>query len=89
MSTADFDATQVDPTTVVLEGMTVKVVGRRNKLLAHIEDANNDGIVDLVVQVEDIDGTFQEGDTIATLTGELFDGTPIQGTDSICIMPSN
>ena len=27
------------------------------------------------------------GHAEATLTGELIDGTPIEGTDSICIVP--
>lgn len=85
-SSADFDATQVDPSTVFLDGQGVRVVGKGNTQ-AHIEDVNGDGLVDLVVQIEDTDGTYEEGDTIATLTGETFDGTQVQGTDTICIVP--
>jgi hypothetical protein len=39
------------------------------------------------IQVEDQDGVFSEGSSIATITGDLFDGTPFQGTDEICIVP--
>ena len=85
-----FDATQVDPKTVQLEGLAVRVVGKSDKLQAHIEDVNNDGCDDLVVQIVDQDGAFEAGDTEAVLTGNLYDvygGTAIEGTDTICIVP--
>lgn len=87
---ANFDATKVDDSTVKLEGLAVKAVGKKGNLLSHIEDVNADGLSDLVVQIQDQDNTFQEGTTTATLTGKLkaeFGGTPIEGTDSICIVP--
>jgi hypothetical protein len=86
LSRDDFDATQVDPVTVFLDGNNVRVVGKGNTQ-AHIEDANGDMLDDLVVQIEDIDSTYMEGDTTAVLTGETYDGTPIEGSDSICIVP--
>lgn len=87
LGSASFDVTGVDPATVGLEGLPVKVVGTSNKLLAGIEDTNSDGFADLVVKIEDLDGVFSTGDTTATLTGALFDGTGIVGTDTICIVP--
>lgn len=66
-----FDASTVDALTVTLDGMNVRVRGR----------SGNAGSLD------DVDGTYEEGDTIATLTGETFDGMPITGTDAICIVP--
>jgi hypothetical protein len=51
------------------------------------QDVNGDGYEDLVVQIEDTDGTFMEGVTTATVTGNLFSGRPIEGTDSICLVP--
>ena len=83
---ADFDATQVDPATISLDGQGVGIVGK-GKTQAHIEDVNNDGLDDLMMQIEDVDGTYELGDTIATLTGETFAGIQIVGTDSICIRP--
>ena len=82
-----FDATQVDPATVELESLAVRVVGKSDKLQAHIEDVNNDDCDDLVVQIEDQDGVFENGETEATITGNLYDGTAIEGTDTICIVP--
>jgi hypothetical protein len=88
LGNADFDVNDIDPTTVQLEGLTVKVVGKKTeKLLAHIEDVNGDGIADLVVQIQDEDGTFASGHGTANVTGTLWDGTPFLGTDSICIVP--
>jgi hypothetical protein len=85
LSSADFDATLVDPTSVSLNGQGVRIVGRGNTQ-AHAEDVNGDGLDDLVVQIEDVDGTYVEGDTTAELTG-LYNGIPIWGTDTICIVP--
>ena len=79
-----FDVTEVDPTTVTLDNQTVKTKGNGDAQ-ASIEDVNDDGFDDLVIKIMDADGTYAEGEGTATLTGELFDGTPIEGSDSICI----
>ncbi|MEJ2183242.1 MAG: PKD domain-containing protein [Nitrospirota bacterium] len=87
LGSADFDVNNIDPSTVQLEGLAVKAVGKGNKLLSHIEDVNGDGFDDLVIQIQDTDGSFTSGSGTAVLTGNLYDGTAIQGTDSICIVP--
>jgi hypothetical protein len=90
LGTADFDVTTIDPSTVKLASLAVRAVGKKGNLQAHIEDVNEDGFDDLVVQIEDVDGAFTNGNGTATLTGNLkaeFGGTPIQGTDEICIVP--
>ncbi len=88
LSTDDFDANTVDPSTVTLEGLAVKAVGKGSKLLASVEDVNNDGLDDLVAKIEDVDGTFTAGSGTAQLTGNLFEahgGTQVQGEDFICV----
>lgn len=87
LGSASFDVTQIDPATVSLDSLAVKAVGKSNKLLAHIEDVNSDGFDDLVLQIQDGDGAFLGGSGTATVTGNLFDGTAIEGTDSLCIVP--
>ena len=84
---ADFDVRGIDPETVSLAALPVKAVGMNNKLLSHIGDMNTDGFDDLVVQIEDQDGLFAPGESTAILTGNLFDGTAIEGADSICVVP--
>ena len=79
-----FDVTLVNPTTLTLDSQTVKTKGNGDAQ-ANIEDVNDDGFDDLVVKIIDDDGTYVEGIGTATLTGELFDQAPIEGSDSICI----
>ena len=79
LGSSSFDVTTVDAETVELEGPPVRVVGKSNKLVASIEDVNSDGFNDLVVRIEDEDGVFSLGETIATLTGALLEGT-LRGT---------
>jgi hypothetical protein len=77
----------VDPETLLLQGLAVKVVGKKSKYLAHTEDINGDAYLDLVVQFEDSDGWIDPGDAQAKLTGELYDGTLIEGKDTLCVVP--
>jgi len=88
LSSDDFDATNVDPDTVELAGAGVDVRGKSNKYMAHEEDVNGDGLVDLVVQVatENLNpDSFQNG--YAVLTGSTYDGQEIEGSDEITIVP--
>jgi hypothetical protein len=87
LGSADFDVTLIDPSTIALEGLAIKAVGKASKLLAHIEDVNGDGFDDLVVQIQDEDGAFTNGSGTATVSGNLYDGTLFAGSDSICIVP--
>jgi hypothetical protein len=87
LSSGNFDATQVEPTSVDLAGAGVAIRGK-GKALAHEEDANGDSLTDLVVQVEteNLDpGQFQDG--YAVLTGETYGGDLIEGSDEITIVP--
>jgi len=55
--------------------------------MAHEEDVNDEGWLDLVMQVEteNLDPEcFQEDN--ALLIGETYDGRPIQGRDEITIV---
>jgi hypothetical protein len=87
LGSATLDVAQIDPATVQLEGLAVKAVGKERRLLAHVQDVNGDGFLDLVVQVQDADGAFWSGSGPAVLTARLYDGTPLEGSDHICIVP--
>lgn len=82
----DFDASGIDPSSVALAGQFVRVVGNGREL-AHLEDVNDDGIEDLVVQIDDSEAVYGAGAGSATLTGETFDGVRIIGADEICVVP--
>ncbi len=88
LSSEEFDATTVDPETVTLAGSGVAVRGKGNKFMAHEDDVNGDGLVDLVVQVETENfdpSSFQDGSAI--LTGTTYEGKSIEGSDEINIVP--
>ena len=62
--------------------------GKGNRLMARLEDVNNDQLLDLVLQVvtENLDPEkFQDG--MAILTGKTFDHRNIKGKDWITIVP--
>ena len=86
LSSATFDATRVDPTTVTLASAPVKLKGKGTPM-ASVEDVNRDGLPDLVVHVSTDALQLSATDTEAVLEGKTFDGTAIRGTDSIRVVP--
>jgi hypothetical protein len=89
LSTADFDALTVDPTSVSLAGASVKLVGKSDKYLCHQEDVNIDGLIDLVCQVYTAQFMVDEGETTAILEAKTLDGTSLRGEDFIRVVPDN
>jgi DNA-binding beta-propeller fold protein YncE len=89
LSSDTFDATTVDPETVSLAGARVKMVGKSGKYLCHDEDVNEDGLLDLICQVQTIENFIVTGESVAVLEAETFDGTPIRGDDTVRIVPDN
>jgi hypothetical protein len=89
LSSEQFDANSVDPDTVELAGADVEVRGKSNRFMAHQEDVDGDGLLDLVVQVAtaNLDPTSLQ-DGYAVLTGKTFDGQDIEGQDEITIVPA-
>jgi hypothetical protein len=80
------DVFEVDPNSLSFGGGTVRVRGS-DRPLCGTEDTNLDGFDDLVCQFEDDPTFWSEGVSRADLLGELYDGTVITGSDSICIVP--
>jgi hypothetical protein len=82
-----FDVSNVDNTSLTLDGFAVRMRGNKGPL-CNFEDSNGDGVTDLVCLFEDsTPDNWTEGTSTATLVGELMNGMPIVGTDSICIVP--
>ena len=86
LSTRTFDAATVDPTSVTLANATVKLKGN-GTTISSLTDVNGDGLLDLVVHIDTTALQLTGGSVTATVNGELFDGTPIEGTDSVNIVP--
>lgn len=85
---AELDVRQVDPGSVELLVPIVGARGRADPSTARYEYVNLDAYEDLVLRIALEYGSFRTRSGTATLTGNLFDGTAIKGTDtvSICIV---
>lgn len=85
LTTETFDATTVDPMTVCFGD--AEEPGERDCTEAHgvghLEDVDGDGDIDQLFHFETAQTGIDPGDTQACLTGETFDGTPVEACDSI------
>lgn len=89
LSTAEFDATTIDPETVTLADARVKVKGKGNRYNYSHEDINGDGILDLLVHIDTQALALTKGDTSAVLKGFTYASygeNPIMGSDSVRIV---
>ena len=87
-STAEFDATTIDPDTARLADVEIRTVGKSGRLLAHEEDVDGDGYVDLVMQFPTVDLAleFEVTDTEALFKAKIFDiegGEDVEGSDAV------
>lgn len=91
LGSAEFDVSQVDVDTLRFAGLEVRVKPSGVPQCS-TDDVTGpagvpDGYNDLVCQFVDDPELWVPGDDIATLTGNLEDGTPIAGSDEITVVP--
>lgn len=82
-----FDVYGIDVSTLTRGGAGLATRGKALKLACSYEDVNGDGFTDLMTFFEVQSLELNEGTTQLTLTGYLLDGTLIEGTDSVRIVP--
>jgi Concanavalin A-like lectin/glucanases superfamily len=89
LSTADFDATQVDVRTVTLGDWTLG--GRVAPVHFAVEDVDGDGRLDLILHFRTQElvaaGALDANSTELILSGTLLDGSEFFGTDVVRIVP--
>jgi hypothetical protein len=84
LSDGQFDARNVDPTTVVFgPARALEAHGR-----GHWEDVNGDGLIDLMLHFRCGETGIKDGDTTVMLYGWLNTGEPIAGSDGIVAIGS-
>ena len=85
LTTSIFDAATVDADTVRFGTNGAQEIhkDKNNKAKRHIEDADKDGDLDLVLHFKFADTGIQCGDIKAILTGKTNDNFDIAGSDSI------
>ena len=86
LSTDTFDAATIDPLTVTLADSAVHIKGKSGNA-GSLSDVDADGDLDLVVQIYTQELHLSEDAVEAVLEGNTFDGTLIQGSDSVRIVP--
>jgi len=82
----NFDVTEVDQSSLTLAEAAARVRGKSGKI-GSFEDVDGDTDLDLVVHFPTSELELTEQDTEAVLEGQTIDGTPIQGSDTIMLVP--
>jgi hypothetical protein len=59
---------------------------RGNRALCSVSSVNGDGFDDLVCNFENAASNWVAGQSSVTVTGQLADGTPFEGTDRVCVV---
>ena len=86
LSSNAFDATTVDPATVLLEGAPARPRGRGTPMVS-VKDVNGDGLYDLLVHIDAAALELTATDVIAELTARTFAGRVVFGFDTIRVVP--
>lgn len=79
LTSSEFNASQVNPSTIVFAGAT--------PVKWSVSDVNKDGAKDLLLHFSTQELDLVDGDTEATLTGWTMDRIPISGKDSVRTVP--
>lgn len=93
LGSGSFDVKTINASTININGVGLATRGSKKapKLAYSYEDVNGDGVLDMVVffrvQALRTGGALGPSTTKLTLTGALYGGTPISGTDSVRIVP--
>ncbi len=84
LTTDSFDATTVNHASVTFEGTSEKHVNKKNgEPRRHEADVDEDGDLDLEFHFRLGETQLTCDSVVGTLTGETYDGIPIEGSDNV------
>jgi hypothetical protein len=83
LTTDDFDALDVDVTTLRFGPLGDEVAIPAHDPACHVEDVDGDGDLDLVCHFPTQDTDFLTDDDLGCVTGATFDGTPVSACDVV------
>ena len=89
LSTEDFDATTVDPSTVELKDARNGDNGAATPVRWAVEDVYGDGLPDLVLKFRKQELPFTSDTTLAALIAVTYGGKTIIGFDTVRITPGS
>ena len=87
MGTEDLDVAMINPLSLSLSGLQVRMRGN-NSAQCNFVYSNEDPYLDLMCHFEDDADNWAPVEGVATLTGELEDGTDIMAADLVCEVPT-
>jgi hypothetical protein len=80
----EFDVAEIDLTTLAFGPGGAQPAHRSG---GHFDDANADGIIDLISHFNVRDVSLDVGDELVCATGNTFDGLAFEGCDAIRTLP--
>ena len=86
LTTNTFDAASVDPSTVTLTNAIGRIKGKSGNV-GSLTDVDDGRDLEFVVHILTEQLALTEDDVEAVLRGSTFDGRPIQGSDSVSVVP--
>ncbi len=86
LGSAQFDASTVDPATILLAGAPV-ALKRDGSRQVSLEDVNSDGFPDLVAHIDNPSLQLEEDADEAELTASTFGGEAVSGSHPVRIVP--
>jgi len=86
LGSPELDVANIDQGSLVLGGLNVRIRGN-DQPQCGAEYVDSDGYLDLVCHFQDDASAWVADEGQAMLEGNLLDGTPIRGSDAICLVP--